>query len=103
MLLLVALFSDAGVRELAGFGMLRGLALGISIFRLCAVEGGRDEACEWTMELSLKQDLGLEVEPEEQMYAITPAGKRGRTEDSYLFISRAGMYTVLYPVLLQAN
>lgn len=79
MLLLVALFSDAGTRELAGLGMLRGLAQGISIFRLCAVGGGGDEDCEWTLELSLKQDLGLDAEPEEQMYAITPAGKRGRT------------------------
>lgn len=56
--------------------MLRGLALGISIFRLCAVGGGGDEDCEWTLELSLKQDLGLDAEPEEQMYAITPAGKK---------------------------
>lgn len=79
MLLLVAFFSDAGMRELAGLGTVRGLLLGISIFRLCAAEGGGDEDWEWTLELSLKQDLGLEADPEEQMYAITPAGKSRRT------------------------
>lgn len=81
MLLLVALFSDTGMRELGGLGTLRGLALGISIFRLSAVEGGGDEDCEWTLEQSFKQDLELEAEPEEQMYAITPAGKRESTGD----------------------
>lgn len=80
MLLLAVLFSDTGMRELACLGTLRGLALGISTFRLCAVERGGDVDCEWTVELSLKQDFGLEAELEEQMYAITPAGKRGQAK-----------------------
>lgn len=80
MLLLAVLFSDTGMRELACLGTLRGLPLGISTFRLCAVDGAGDVDCEWTAELSLKQDLGLEAEPEEQMYAITPAGKIGRAK-----------------------
>lgn len=46
MLLLAVLFSDADMRELAGFGTLRGLALGISIFRLCGVAGDGDVDCE---------------------------------------------------------